>query len=120
MNYKYTYIDPLKENFKKFSVPKKEHNKIFKRFKLGFFQSAEYYYSEELKVIKIYKFENKIFVTLNIILFPFNVIFYGFSNFPEILKAYKKIIFQKKYGSFVQENIYSNNSAYQQLISFLK
>lgn len=118
--YQYTYIDPLKENFKKFSISKKEHNKIFKRFKLGIFQSAEYYYSEERQVFKIYKFANKFFVILNIIIFPFNLIFYGFANFKELLTAYKKMIFQKKYGSFSQQNVYSNHPEYQTLHSLLK
>lgn len=113
----YEYKNLKLNGYIKFNIPKKEHNKIFKNFKLNFFEKAEYYYSKNNEIIVVQKYLNKFAIFIEVVLFPVSLLFFGLSNFKDICNALKKTIHQKKYGSFIQESLFKQSEEYSKILT---
>lgn len=113
----YEYENLTLNGYIKFNIPKKEHNKIFKDFKLTFFEKAEYYYSKNHEVIVIQLYFNKFAIFLEVVLFPFSLLCFGLFNFKEMFNALKKNIYQKKYGYFIQNSLFKQSEEYSKILT---
>lgn len=113
----YEYKNLKLNGYIKFNIQKKEHNKIFKNFKLKFFDKAEYYYSKDDETIIIQKYLNNFAIFLEVVLFPFSLLFFGISNFKEISNSIKRTVNQKKYGNFLQEVLFKRNEEYSKILT---
>jgi hypothetical protein len=116
----YEYKNLIEDGYVRIYLTKKEHNIIFKNFRLKFFESAEYYHSDINGTIIIQKYISNLATLIEVILFPISLLFFGISNFKEIVKELKKLIYKKKYGSFQQETVYKRNPEYSKILLKIK
>lgn len=111
----YVYENPLEHGYKRFKLSRKEHNNLFPVNKISIFKSLkfkyEYYYSDSF--IKIQTLISLPYIILATILAPIAFIFYGIVNFKELVNEYKRVYNQKKYGSFISNNIWSTTDAFK-------
>ena len=116
---KYKYKDPREMGFKKVKISKKDHNKLFPKNKVGFFQRYEYFLHEEIGQIITHKYTSyKIFIWI-IPVTPFAIFWHGFK---EYISEVKDIINEKEKGHFVATSIYKNRgpNTYDNFLKMVK
>ena len=117
----YTYVDPIDKGYKEIKISKKKHNEFFPKRKITFKSSLyivyKYYISDY--GILIYKFTSKFGIILNLILFPIVVLMGGLENIKEIIIDYKKLLNEKKYGTFVSDHLSSKNDIYIKVKNYI-
>ncbi len=108
-NMTYKYVCPTTEGYERFSISRKDQDKIFKYRKSIWSCNYEYYVKD--RTIKMYKIPSIWACLLGTILFPVALIFDGVMNYKE---AYKECILHtwqcKKYGAFSADEIYKRES----------
>ena len=118
LDYKYTYEDPLKRGHKQFKLTKKQHNELFPRRKIRWTDKYEYYYNEYHVILhRFTNIQTKILLT---ILFPVMLIAHGIVNFKELIREYKRLYKEKKYGSFVSDHISKGTSKYDEIMRIIE
>jgi hypothetical protein len=117
-DYIYKYDDPLETGHKRFYLTKKQHNELFKFRKIRWADKYEYYYNEHH--IILHKFTNMRAKILATLAFPFMIIIHGVVNFNELIKDYKRLYNEKKYGSFVSDHISKGSNKYEEVMKFIK
>ena len=114
----YVYRNPLDNGYKQFKLTKQQHNKLFKYRQIKWCDKYEYYYKDNR--ILIHKFGNWKLIILQTVLFPFNVLYAGFSNFKELIDEYKSMYNQKKYGSFVADSVGKSSKIYDEIMEIIQ
>ena len=103
----FKYVDPTEKGYVKFRLTRKEHNEILPYRRKNIFSKIEAYYSpNKIRILYTTNLFGKI---LSFLLIPFSIILYGLSAVKEIPKEFKNLLFEKKYGRFTDEYIYSKN-----------
>lgn len=115
-NYQYRCL--TERGYTRFKITKKQHNEIFKNRKIKWTDRYEYYYNENN--IIMHKFYSKKLIVLFTILFPLIVLFTGISNIKESYSDLKRMLNQKKYGSFVSEYVHKQEAEFEKLRSVIK
>ena len=107
INFKYTYVDPISQGFKRIKVSRNNHNKVFKYQERSFLKdlmtTTEYY--ENSEGVKVQKVPSVLGKVLLLIISPLLIIYYGISN-KETYDEIKRTLFAKKYGAFVSDLIF--------------
>jgi hypothetical protein len=106
--FEYQYKCPTEKGYKKFSVPRKVHNELLPNRKLKWYVTPEYYINEENGSIEIQYFTNMIGIIANLLLFPVVGLCHGFCD-SGVYDDYKKLLNEKKYGSFSSDVIFERN-----------
>lgn len=114
---KYTYENPLDKGYKQFKLTKQQHNKIFKYRQLKWFDKYEYYYNNH--TIIIHRFCNLKGIIINTLLFPVYILTHGLLNFKELLREFKELYNQKKYGSFTSDCVYKRSKTYDEIMKII-
>jgi hypothetical protein len=110
----YNYNENFK-NYRQIKISKKLHNKYFKyrqiKWYTGLITSYEYFISKSNTTLEVCKFTSIIGKIICTILLPFEILFHGIGNILELITEYKRVLFEKKYGSFVTDIkfLYYNN-----------
>lgn len=113
----YKYRNPLDDGYKQFKLSKKQHNKLFEYRQIKFFEKYEYYYNDNC--ILMHRFHNNLFIILNIILFPFTILFHGFENIKQIWVDFKSMFHQKQSGFFSTDDIGSKHDLYKEIMKII-
>lgn len=116
--YKYVYKNPLEQGYTQFKITKKEHNELFQYRKKTWVNKFEYYYKNNH--IIIHQFVNPLAIIFSVIAFPVFILIHGFGNIKELLKEYKGLFNQKKYGSFSGDDIWSKSEIYDKVMKIIK
>lgn len=114
----YEYHNPIDNGYKRMYLSKKKHNKIFPLWKVGRFESCDYFYKEGLVMME--KHLSVFGKCLLLLLFPIHVVLYGVADVKEHFKDFRRKIQHKKYGSFTSMVCWEKNNAYKYLIFSLK
>lgn len=113
----YVYTNPLDDGYKQFKLTKKQHNSLFKYRQIKWHDKYEYYYDEHH--IILHRFINIYGIALYSLLFPAMVLLEGFANIKGVLKEYKEMYNQKKYGSFIGNNIWNDSEMYKKVMDII-
>lgn len=114
---KYNYVSPLEQGYKQFKLTRKQHNKLFKRRKKKWYDKYEYYYDEY--AVMLHKFRNLQGIIFQTIIFPVYLLLYGLFHFKEIIREYKGLYNQKKYGSFSSDYAYKGSNTYREVMKII-
>jgi hypothetical protein len=112
----YEYKNPVELGYRKVKINKKTHNILFPNRKARWIKRFEYYVKDS--DFLIHQFDSYTCIFLNIITFPLVGLMHGFFN-KEVTGEYKRMIFPKRNGSFVEDKIWSSSKMYQEIISKL-
>ena len=110
----YNYNEIFK-NYRKIKLSKRFHNEHFTyrqiKWYTGLRTSYEYLISEENTRLILCKFTSLIGKIICCLILPIEIIVHGIGNIKELITEYKRMLFQKKYGSFLSDTIWlqSNN-----------
>lgn len=110
----YNYNETFK-NYRKIKISKKLHNTYFNYRQIKWYTplitSYEYFISNSNTTLEICKFTSIIGKLICTILLPFEILCHGIGNIPKLITEYKRVLFEKKYGSFVTDTkfLYYNN-----------
>lgn len=110
----YVYQSPIDKGYKQFKLTKKEHNKLFKRRKKKWCDRYEYYYNDRAIILR--RFCNLQGIIFEIILFPVHLLLHGLFNFKEIIREYRGLFNQKKYGSFSSDYVHKGSNTYREVM----
>lgn len=105
--FKYEYVCPTTEGYRKVNLSAEDHNKHFPAYPLKWYHKFEYYESD--KAIKFERFMSWPAVAISWILFPISLMSYGLSNFKETWIDHVKLLNQKKYGVFISQTRWYKN-----------
>lgn len=116
---KYQYDPLVDKGYVKFSLPKDKHKEIFPQHDLHISTKYEYFINDDCVVLR--RFHKKIFTHIQILLFIPLIFYYGFENFGELVSDTKKILNQKKYGSFSEFRYWDrpNNTVFTKCKNYL-
>ena len=98
----YTYVNPVEQGYSVAHIPKKEARKLLPHRKQNWYVRTTFYISE--KDVLMHHYTTILGKITEILLFPVAGLMYGFNS--ETIDDYKRIIFQKKYGSFTADQCY--------------
>lgn len=112
----YKYKNPLDLGYKKVKFNKKTHNFLFPNRRARWIKRFEYYVKDS--DFLIHQFDSYTAIFLNIITFPLVGLMHGFFN-KEVLREYKRMLFPKKNGAFVEDKIWSRSEKYKQITDIL-
>ncbi len=115
---KYEYVDPVSQGYKRVYFTRKEHKKLFPKRKLGVYHKYEYYVNDSQ--LTLYSLNSAPCIIINTLLFPLVVLLAGLANFKEIIEEYKRMCYQKTYGAFGVDVIYSHTDTYYEAICTLR
>jgi hypothetical protein len=115
--YTYKYDNLIDMGYKQVHLTKKQHNTIVKRRKKNWKNRYEYYLNEDRIIVQ--EFSSKILIILSVLLYPISVLFAGLSNFKELNRDLKRLLNEKKYGSFSEEWITKNTEQYKEIIRLI-
>ena len=115
--YKYVYENPINQGYKQFKLTKKQHNYLFPNRKKVWKNKFEYYYNDNNIILHL--FASKRVIIANTIMFPTIVLINGLGEIKEIIKTFKGLYQQKKYGSFSGDSIWSNSELYDKIIKII-
>jgi len=101
----YIYKDLTKEGYKKISITKEQHIKIFNRYNIH----SKYKYYENDNCIVCQSFDKWYIKAINIIIYPAMLLFNGLGKFNELNKDMYRLLFQKKTGHFVSNIKWKKN-----------
>lgn len=114
----YVYQNPQENGFVRVFLSKKKHNKIFPLWKVGHFESCDYFYKEGAVMME--KHLSVIGKCFLLLLFPIYVVLYGVADIKEHYDHFRRQIQHKKYGSFTSMVYWKKDKAYEHLVSSLK
>lgn len=117
-NNKYIYKDPLDQGYKQFKLTKKQHNKLFPNRQRTWKSRFEYYYNDNNVILHL--FTSRLAIILNLILFPLSVLLNGLREFKEVAESHKKLLNEKKYGSFSSDDIWKSSDLYSEIMEVIK
>lgn len=109
----YVYVDPLSNGYKRFFLAKKQHNELFKYDQLHWFTRYEYYISDDRIIVN--RFTHPVAIAINLILFPLSLLLHGMVNFKESWTDHKKLLNEKKHGSFLSEIVWARTNTYKKI-----
>lgn len=104
--YKYVYEDPRSKGMTQFYLTRKQHNSLFEYRQMKWYHKYEYFYNDN--IIIMHRYRNMLGIITQVMLFPVVVLAEGFGEFGEIIKEYKKLFNQKKYGSFTSDSVWKS------------
>ena len=106
----YEYVCPTEKGYERFSISKKDHNKIFKNRQTKWHSNYEYYVKDNH--IIMYSVPTILTCIGSTLLFPIGLLANGLFNYKE---AYKEMVVEmwycKKYGNFSGDDIYKREGA---------
>ena len=114
--FEYKYKNPLDLGYKKVKINKKTHDIFFPHMKARWIKRFEYYVKDS--DFLIHQFDSYTCIFLNLITFPLVGLMHGFFN-KEVFRDYKRMLFPKKNGAFVEDKIWSSSNKYQEIINSL-
>lgn len=114
----YIHKNPLEQGYKQFKLTEKQHNKLFPKRQIKWNDKYEYYYNDQGIVLQRYGNWKAVIVVT--ILFPIYLLLEGLSNYKELIKEYKGMYNQKKYGSFTSDYIWSGTDIYNEIMKIIK
>ena len=107
---KYQYTDPVDNGFTKIKLTRHHHKQVFKNQPLSVFHHYDYYIGDnELILHRTTSLFWKVVITIG---FPFVVIWYGISNFKDLLKEYHELYNEKRLGHFISNPYRSSTKTY--------
>ena len=106
----YEYINPEDKGYKKFSISKREQNKIFRYRKTAWSLNYEFYVNKNH--IKMQAIPSTLGCIVSTLLFPLGVLLEGLANYKEVYNDMVLRVWQcKKYGAFSGDDIYNREGA---------
>lgn len=112
----YEYKNPVELGYRKVKISKKTHNVLFPNRKAVWIKRFEYYVKDS--DFLIHQFDSYKAIFLNIIAFPLVGLMQGFFN-TGVIREYKRMIFPKKNGAFVEQKIWASSPKYHEIINNL-
>ena len=113
----YKYKDLEEDGYVRFTISRKEHNKILKNRQTAWHSTYEYYIKDDHIIIQ--NILNVYGCIVQTLLFPIGIVLEGFMNIKEV---YTNMIVRtwgaKKYGAFSSDAIYRHkeDSTYEKLV----
>jgi len=100
----YKYKNKIDMGYKQIFLSRKNHNELFSKRRIKFFQKYEYYIQDNSFIMERYiNIFGKVIMTF---LFPVTV-FLSLKDIKKITREYAGLLKQKKYGSFVSDSVNS-------------
>lgn len=120
--FQYKYECPTERGFKKFTISKRDQNRIFKYRKSKWSCKYEFYLLD--KTIIMFKLPSKLFCILTTLLLPVSILLLGVMNYKRI---YRESVIDtwraKEQGAFSQDAIHKrdgDDGTFDELISCAK
>lgn len=115
---KYVYVDPVVNGFTKVHFTKREHNELFPNRKIDIFSRYDYYISHQKLIL--HRTTSRKWTAVITIGFPLVAVGYGIFNLRELLNEYRELYNQKRLGSFLSDECWSNSDTYAAAVVQLK
>ena len=104
MKIDYKYECPSERGYSRLRLKGKDKKTILKFRKNNLFQKQVWWLSEDKSHVEVEHYATFLAKFLQILLFPIYGLMYGFFN-HELYDDYKRLLFQKRYGSFSSDVI---------------
>lgn len=114
---KYQYKNPLNQGYRKIFFTKKQHNELFSKRQIRWFDKYDYYINENHFIMECSY--NTLFIILATLALPF-VCLLSLINTKEILKDYTRLYKQKEKGNFSADDVYSSSELFSKIKSIAK
>lgn len=114
---KYQYKNPLDHGYRKIFFTKKQHNELFSKRRIRWFDKYDYYINRDHFIMECSY--NTLFIIFATIALPF-VCLLSLINIKEILKEYTRLYKQKEKGNFSMDDVYVSSELFSKIKSIAK
>jgi len=113
----YKYKNLIDRGYTKFSLTKKQHNSLFKRRQLNWFDKYDYYINENQIIMENSK--NFLYIIVYTFLLPFLCLI-SLIKCKNIIDEYISLFNQKKLGKYSTDKVSKNTDLYDDILNTYK